>query len=124
VELVKKVEVWEEDSNCCQICWSEIDKTKGEIVCGHFFCSTCIQSWSKIENTCPTCRRSFDKINVEDLEFMNNKNKIVDKEEAEVGKAPNKRRNLRSQSKNIKTKNVQNVETGQKIIPIERKRQG
>ena len=45
------------DNIDCSICLNETNnnlKTK----CGHVFCKPCIFEWSKMQNTCPHCRKS------------------------------------------------------------------
>lgn len=40
--------------DCCPICY---DKEASETVdCKHKFCSTCLDTWTKINSTCPLCR--------------------------------------------------------------------
>jgi len=43
----------------CSICRSVLDKTI-ELPCGHTYCSTCIDAWIKINNTCPVCKTCFN----------------------------------------------------------------
>jgi predicted amidophosphoribosyltransferase len=30
--------------------------------CKHEFCKICIKKWSKLENTCPICKKRFNQI--------------------------------------------------------------
>merc|ERR1719446_1303247 len=46
----------------CVICMSEKSNCLGYLVCTHSFCFTCIQNWSKTENTCPLCKVKFNHI--------------------------------------------------------------
>jgi hypothetical protein len=52
-----------ETLDCC-ICLGEVEN-RGRIACDHAFCFPCIVKWSKVENTCPICKRSFKKISEE-----------------------------------------------------------
>ncbi|KAJ3436458.1 hypothetical protein M0812_18516 [Anaeramoeba flamelloides] len=44
--------------NCC-ICLEKIKVRGRTSCCEHNFCFDCILKWSKIENVCPICRKSF-----------------------------------------------------------------
>ncbi|MBH46088.1 MAG: hypothetical protein CMC93_05685 [Flavobacteriaceae bacterium] len=48
-------------SQKCSICM-ETPKNKANIGCSHEFCRKCIIKWSKTENSCPICRRSFNTV--------------------------------------------------------------
>jgi hypothetical protein len=46
----------------CSICLN--DDNNNDMVklpCGHEFHNTCIKSWSHIKNTCPNCRKVFNR---------------------------------------------------------------
>lgn len=46
----------------CSICM-ETPKNKAKLDhCGHKFCRKCIMKWSKTENSCPMCRKTFNKV--------------------------------------------------------------
>ena len=65
-------------SNPCCICMTETKKCNrikknctcpttmhddtGKKVCDHSFCFKCINKWSKEKNTCPLCRKEFEKL--------------------------------------------------------------
>jgi len=44
----------------CVIC---MNKIKGRVTlnCSHTFCKSCIYEWTKLNNTCPTCRTTVIK---------------------------------------------------------------
>lgn len=47
------------DTELCAICM-ETPKNKATLDgCSHSFCRKCIVKWSKTENSCPVCRKSF-----------------------------------------------------------------
>ena len=48
-------------SKLCSICLCdhELEHMK-RLGCKHVFCTKCIDTWSKQNNTCPLCRKSFD----------------------------------------------------------------
>jgi len=46
----------------CSICLSSIEKQGLLDCCQHEFCFSCIEKWSKTENTCPMCKQRFAKI--------------------------------------------------------------
>ena len=49
-------------ASICNICLSEIS-IQGDInSCSHEFCFSCIERWSKTQNTCPLCIKRFTKI--------------------------------------------------------------
>ena len=50
------------DQASCSICLDELTKTKGKLPCGHEFCFSCIERWSKETNKCPLCKKRFDTI--------------------------------------------------------------
>lgn len=59
---VKKTVV-SEKPYCC-ICMDEINPKKlaSLDVCDHKYCKECIETWAKTENSCPQCKRKFQKI--------------------------------------------------------------
>ena len=49
----------------CTICIEEVKETHLAKIecCNHVFCKDCIHEWAfKTENTCPNCKKSFNKI--------------------------------------------------------------
>jgi len=46
----------------CSICYNPIDLQGKLETCTHEFCFPCIQKWSMQENSCPMCKRRFNKI--------------------------------------------------------------
>ena len=50
------------DQESCSICLDELTKTKGKLPCGHEFCFSCIERWSKETNKCPLCKKRFETI--------------------------------------------------------------
>ena len=50
------------DQESCSICLDELTKTKGKLPCGHEFCFSCIERWSKETNKCPLCKARFETI--------------------------------------------------------------
>lgn len=46
----------------CTICLGDLGEDVGLLVCKHSFCFTCIQKWSKQENSCPNCKKRFSSI--------------------------------------------------------------
>ena len=57
--------------NECSICLDK-EKTKSFIkTCGHEFCLTCIQEWSKTKFTCPLCRKVFYEFVCGDETYLN-----------------------------------------------------
>eukprot|EP01102_Stenamoeba_stenopodia_P017321 TRINITY_DN618_c0_g2_i7.p1 TRINITY_DN618_c0_g2~~TRINITY_DN618_c0_g2_i7.p1 ORF type:complete len:381 (+),score=116.36 TRINITY_DN618_c0_g2_i7:311-1453(+) len=48
----------------CSVCYEDLqDSTRGITdICEHLFCFPCIYDWSKITNTCPMCKRRFQKL--------------------------------------------------------------
>lgn len=49
----------------CTICFEELNhRKKGTLEnCTHEFCFKCIFDWAKLNNSCPICRKIFQKIN-------------------------------------------------------------
>ena len=41
----------------CPICFDNIKGKCYELKCGHVFCCSCIENWSKKQSTCPICKR-------------------------------------------------------------------
>ena len=50
------------DQESCTICLDKLTKTKGKLPCGHEFCFSCIERWSKETNKCPLCKKRFKTI--------------------------------------------------------------
>jgi len=54
-----------EHDNCCGIClessWSS-GMIGLPVNCSHVFCFDCINKWTKVTNTCPTCKTRFRKL--------------------------------------------------------------
>jgi hypothetical protein len=50
-----------EDEHCA-ICLSNIEEEQGILKCKHCYCFTCIEQWSKQENSCPLCKQRFSFI--------------------------------------------------------------
>lgn len=46
----------------CVICLDDIKKVSTTNVCNHHFCFACIQRWSKLNSTCPLCKRQYAEI--------------------------------------------------------------
>lgn len=46
----------------CSICWNVLVNDTVKLPCNHVYHITCIESWTKYNNTCPYCRYNF-KIN-------------------------------------------------------------
>ena len=56
----------------CSICLSDVRPTRNNppIRCGHVFHSDCLQHWKdQGKNTCPTCRKVFDVMDIFDISF-------------------------------------------------------
>jgi len=51
-----------DDVPMCSICYDSIKQQGILNCCKHEFCFNCIETWSKVENTCPLCKRRFGKI--------------------------------------------------------------
>ncbi|GAA0163028.1 hypothetical protein LIER_19000 [Lithospermum erythrorhizon] len=55
-----------EDDQICGICLYSSSNgaiSRGYInCCNHYFCFVCIMEWSKVESTCPICKRRFSSI--------------------------------------------------------------
>ncbi|KAJ6247910.1 hypothetical protein M0813_18211 [Anaeramoeba flamelloides] len=49
-------------SNDCVICLEKIKVQGRTSCCEHNFCFDCILKWSKVENHCPICRKTFNNI--------------------------------------------------------------
>ena len=60
----------------CGICLEDIPESSLTHLsnCSHMFCQQCIYQWEEQNNTCPTCRRSFDYMVVP----SNGKRRIVE----------------------------------------------
>lgn len=71
--------------NICSICYDSIKKEKISIIlCGHFFCKSCIIKYinNKIFNECPICREEFYSNQIyslnNDLNYNSKLNRIID----------------------------------------------
>eukprot|EP01083_Nonionella_stella_P111132 325847_1 len=53
-------------SNSCPICLEPILSPTRVSSCNHLFHFECIQTWSKINNTCPLCKAKFCQISTSD----------------------------------------------------------
>ena len=60
------------DNKCC-ICFNDkikknctcpttLHDNNGRKICDHSFCFKCIHKWSNEKNTCPLCRKTFEKL--------------------------------------------------------------
>jgi hypothetical protein len=91
----------------CSICTEELIDKKAEIEpCLHVFCMPCISKWAEIENTCPNCKREFNKI-VEKVVML----KVNSKQKAQYKKKPSTRsafKNSRTNETNASTNSVGN----------------
>ena len=45
----------------CYICLDLCNSNTRTLYCGHEFCSSCINHWIEINNTCPVCREPFNE---------------------------------------------------------------
>mmetsp|Transcript_11739 Transcript_11739/g.18838 ORF Transcript_11739/g.18838 Transcript_11739/m.18838 type:complete len:238 (-) Transcript_11739:14-727(-) len=54
----------EETNQNCSICFTNyVPEIEGTLVpCSHKFCFSCIHQWSRLSNSCPLCRASFQVI--------------------------------------------------------------
>lgn len=61
--IVRKRRVIQQRPHCC-ICISDIKKREEASLdgCTHKYCKGCITEWAKTENSCPQCKRKFNKI--------------------------------------------------------------
>jgi len=73
------------NKNICSICYDSIKKeTISIILCGHFFCKSCIIKYIKNKtcNECPICREDFYSNQIyslnKDLNYNSKLNKIID----------------------------------------------
>ena len=53
----------EEEEDQCGICLNSYSENLGlPVSCSHVFCFECISKWTKITNSCPTCKSRFQKL--------------------------------------------------------------
>lgn len=50
----------------CSICWEPITENKAHLVCNHIFHNQCIERWKGQTDSCPLCRFSIIKIDLND----------------------------------------------------------
>ena len=60
-KVCKKKTKRERSTATCSICMGT-PKNKANIGCSHEFCRKCIVKWSKTENSCPICRKTFNTV--------------------------------------------------------------
>lgn len=63
---------------CCTICFEELNYEKRGTLedCAHEFCFKCICEWSKVQQSCPICRKKFTKINGIPVILLTNQERI------------------------------------------------
>lgn len=49
----------------CVICMSTVKNKANIDSCKHEFCRKCIVKWAETENSCPCCRKKFNKVSTE-----------------------------------------------------------
>lgn len=51
----------EETNDNCSICFEKMNTIRyiRKTICGHMFCSECIQEWLHKKKSCPLCNREF-----------------------------------------------------------------
>ena len=63
IEKKEEEKVREEEEDQCGICLNSYSKNLGlPVSCSHVFCFECISKWTKITNSCPTCKSRFQKL--------------------------------------------------------------
>ena len=62
-----------EEHKECSICLEQIEK-KDEIKkllnCNHYFHKSCIDTWSRTNNTCPLCRKNIISLFIGSIKFF------------------------------------------------------
>jgi hypothetical protein len=83
--LYEQEQEQENNKNICSICYDLIKKEQISIIlCGHFFCKSCIIKYIKNKtcNECPICREKFYSNQIyslnDDLNYNSKLNKIID----------------------------------------------
>ena len=115
----------------CTICTEELIEKKAEIEpCRHVFCMECITKWAEIENTCPNCKREFNKI-VEKLVLLkatNVSNGPYKKQRSNRGKKSKGINESKTSLdyKSVENKNLEEAEPQSeilKVIDVQKKKQ-
>jgi len=57
-----KQNVLECDKDICSICYNSNELNGKMDACNHFFCLSCLLSWSEKNNHCPLCRKKFYQV--------------------------------------------------------------
>ena len=73
----------EKQQECCTICIEEVEYAKQARIngCNHKFCFDCIKEWAtKSSNTCPNCKKKFDKIIYKNVLDQDQHIKVEDKD--------------------------------------------
>jgi len=60
----RKAKVVKKKKITCCICISDIDERTAASIdcCNHKYCTDCIETWAKTENSCPQCKKKFSTI--------------------------------------------------------------
>lgn len=59
-------------------------------MCGHLFHSECLLDWIKLKESCPNCKKEFDKKAISEFEKKQRENIVVEKSKLKEGQENNK----------------------------------
>ena len=95
----KKEEVREEEEDQCGICLNSYSENLGlPVSCSHVFCFECISKWTKITNSCPTCKSRFQKL----LKVTTSKHSAV----STISSARRKKMNVNAREDDVVVKDI------------------